>query len=358
MRYCVIMCGGVGSRFWPHSREERPKQFLDFFGTGRSLLQLTVDRVRSIVPIENIYLLTNRRYEALIHEQLPEIPAENILKEPARRNTAPCICWATHHIYARDPEAAIVTLPSDHLVLKELAFIEALTRGFEFIEQGDRLLTLGIQPTSPQTGYGYIQQGKPVDGTDNFYKIKSFTEKPDEELAEIFLRSGEFYWNAGMFLWRADAILRAFEKYAPEITALFDRGDGIWDTPGETPFIEEYFPTAPSISIDYAIMEKADNVYVETVDLGWSDVGSWKALYDASPKDRNGNVTQNSRVIAQDCHDTMFAVSGDKIVVAAGLNDYIVADAGNALLICPKDMEQKIRQVVNDVKDRFGEKYI
>ena len=161
-----------------------------------------------------------------------------------------------------------------------------------------------------------------------------------------------------MFLWRADAILRAFEKYAPEITALFDRGDGIWGTQGETPFIEEYFPTAPSISIDYAIMEKADNVYVETVDLGWSDVGSWKALYDASPKDRNGNVTQNSRVIAQDCHDTMFAVSGDKIVVAAGLNDYIVADAGNALLICPKDMEQKIRQVVNDVKDRFGEKYI
>lgn len=352
------MCGGVGSRFWPYSREEHPKQFLDFFGSGRSLLQLTVDRVRTVVPVENIYLVTNRRYEGLIQEQLPELPASNILKEPARRNTAPCICWATHHIYARDAEASIVTLPSDHLVLKEIAFVEALKRGFEFVESGDRLLTLGIQPTSPQTGYGYIQQGAEVPGVPGFHKVKSFTEKPNEELAEIFVRSGEFYWNAGMFLWRAESVLKSFARYAPEIASLFDKGAGAWGTPDESAFIEEYFPTATSISIDYAIMEKADNVYVETVDLGWSDVGSWKALYDASPKDRKGNVTQTCRVIEHDCTGTMFAVSGDKIVVAAGLKDYIVADSGNALLICPKDMEQKIRQVVNDVKDRFGDEYV
>ncbi len=358
MRYCVIMCGGVGSRFWPHSREQKPKQFLDFFGSGKSLLQLTVDRVRDLIPAKNIYLVTNKQYDKLIQEQLPDIPAENILKEPARRNTAPCICWATHHIYARDPLASIVTLPSDHLVLKEKAFLEALERGFEFVEAGDRLLTLGIQPTSPQTGYGYIQEGVKVHGLSNFFKVKSFTEKPNLEMAELFLSTGEFYWNAGMFLWRADTVLRAFDKYAPEIASLFEKGSAVWDTPREEAFIQENFPSSPSISIDYAIMEKADNVFVETVDLGWSDVGSWKALYDASPKDRNGNVTQNTRVLASDCKDTMFAVTGDKIVVAAGLKDFIVADAGNALLICPKDMEQKIRQMVNDVKDRFGDQYV
>lgn len=354
------MCGGVGSRFWPHSREERPKQFLDFFGTGRSLLQLTVDRVAGVVPHQNIFLVTNKRYSALIREQIPEIPSQNILEEPARRNTAPCVCWASHHIAAIDPEASIVTLPSDHLVLKEEAFREALRRGFEFVESGDYLLTLGIQPTSPQTGYGYIQQGENVKigDYDNFYKVRSFTEKPNREMAELFISTGEFYWNAGMFIWKAKSILRAFEKYDPDTAHLFDSAIGLWGTPGEHTFIEKHYPSAPSISIDYAIMEKADNVYVQTVDLGWSDVGSWKALYDASPKDTQGNVTQKSRVITQDCEDNIIAVEGDKIVVVAGLKDYIVADSGNALLICPKDMEQQIRQVVNDVKDRFGEKYI
>lgn len=354
------MCGGVGSRFWPHSREERPKQFLDFFGTGRSLLQLTVDRVAGIVPHQNIFLVTNKRYSALIREQIPEIPPQNILEEPARRNTAPCVCWASHHIAAIDPEASIVTLPSDHLVLKEEAFREALRRGFEFVESGDYLLTLGIQPTSPQTGYGYIQQGDKVKTGeyDNFYKVRSFTEKPNREMAELFISTGEFYWNAGMFIWNANSILRAFEKYDPDTAHLFDSAIGLWGTPGEHTFIEKHYPSAPSISIDYAIMEKADNVYVQTVDLGWSDVGSWKALYDASPKDAQGNVTQKTRVITQDCTDNIIAVEGDKIVVLAGLTDYIVADSGNALLICPKDMEQQIRQVVNDVKDRFGEKYI
>lgn len=351
------MCGGVGSRFWPFSREERPKQFLDFFGTGRSLLQLTVDRVKGLVPPENIYLVTNRLYAGLIREQLPEIPSDNILKEPARRNTAPCICWAAHHIAAKDPGASIVTLPSDHLVLKEEAFRDALRRGFEFVEAGDRLLTLGITPTSPQTGYGYIQQGEPVEGLEDFYKVRSFTEKPNAALAEEFIRSGEFYWNAGMFLWKASSILAAFGIYAPETSDLFEGGQGLYCTGEEEAFIEKRFPDAPAISIDYAIMEKASNVYVETVDLGWSDVGSWKALYDASPKDINANVTQNGRVLQEDCTGNIIAVQGNKIVVAAGLKDYIVADTPNALLICPKDMEQSVRRMVGEVKERFGKDY-
>ncbi|MBD5371269.1 MAG: mannose-1-phosphate guanylyltransferase [Bacteroides sp.] len=359
MRYCVIMCGGVGSRFWPFSREARPKQFLDFFGTGRSLLQLTFDRVLEVVPAERVLLVTNRQYAPLIREQLPEVPPANILLEPARRNTAPCICWAAHHIMARDPEASIVTLPSDHLVLKEQAFHTALRRGFEFVEQGDRLLTLGIKPTAPQTGYGYIQQGRPVEGMEDFFKVRSFTEKPDLELAKVFLASGEFFWNAGIFLWKAESILKAFREHDPETSAVFSAGEGLYATPGEEAFIAEAFPTAPSNSIDYAIMEKASNVYVETVDLGWSDLGSWKALHDASPHDGRGNVTQGCRVLQHDCRDTIFAVSDPgKIVVAAGLEGYIVADTPNSLLIYPASQEQRIRNVVTDVRTLFGPDYV
>lgn len=359
MRYCVIMCGGVGSRFWPSSREERPKQFLDFFGCGRSLLQMTFDRVLEIVPAERVILLTNRRYAPLIKEQLPEVPEENILLEPARRNTAPCICWAAHHIAAADPEASMVVLPSDHLVLKEKAFHESLKKGFEFVEGGDRLLTLGIQPSSPHTGYGYIQQDSPVDDVEGIFKVKSFTEKPNEELAKVFLASGEFFWNAGIFLWKAGSILKAFAGYDPETAAVFNRGEGTYGTPAETDFIDKAFASAPANSIDYAIMEKASNVYVETVEIGWSDLGSWKALYETSPRDADGNVTQNCRLIQQDCRNTVFAISDrDKIVVAKGLKDYIVADAGNALLIYPVADEQKIRQIVNDVKDRFGDEFV
>ena len=352
------MCGGIGSRFWPLSREEKPKQFLDFFGSGRSLLQLTFDRVREVVPAERILLVSNRRYAPLIKEQLPEVPEENILLEPARRNTAPCICWAAHHIMAKDPEASIVTLPSDHLVLRESAFHTALRRGFDFVEQADRLLTLGIRPTSPQTGYGYIQLGSPLDGMQDFFKVKSFTEKPNLDLAKVFLASGEFYWNSGMFLWTARAILDAFEQYDPETAQIFDAGRGKYLTSDEQPFIEEYYSSAPSNSIDYAIMEKARNVFVETVDLGWSDLGSWKALYDTSPHDAHGNVTQNCRVLQHNCNNTIFSIDhNDRIIVASGLKDYVVASSGNAILICPISEEQRIRQVVNDVKDLFGPEF-
>ena len=358
-RYCVIMCGGVGSRFWPFSRSDRPKQFLDFFGTGRSLLQQTFDRMLPITDPSHIILVTNAAYHDIIREQLPEIPESNILLEPARRNTAPCVCWAAHHIFSLDPEASIVTLPSDHLLLKETEFHRVIRKGLDFVEGGDRLLTIGLNPTSPHTGYGYIQRGAALGGgEEEIMKVKSFTEKPDLEMAKVFLASGEFFWNSGMFLWRADSILKAFEKYAGDTASVFDAGDGLYGTDKEKAFIEKAFANAPSISIDYAIMEKADNVYVKTADLGWSDLGTWNALYDCSPKNQEHNVTQNCKVLALDCEGTLFAVGGDKIIVAAGLKDYIVADQGNALLIYPLKDEQKIRQVVNDVKARFGEEYV
>lgn len=357
-RYCVIMCGGVGSRFWPFSRNDRPKQFLDFFGTGKSLLQLTVERISPIVKPENIILVTNRQYAGIIREQLPQVKESNILLEPARRNTAPCVCWAAEHIHAIDPEASIVTLPSDHLVLKEIEFLKAIDEGLSFVESGDRLLTLGIQPTGPNTGYGYIQQGGPIEGVDGIRKVKSFTEKPNLEMAKLFLQSGEFFWNSGIFLWTAENILKAFKKYSPDILQILSAPEDVYNTPREAEFIDRQFPNTPSISIDYAIMEKADNVYVKTVDLGWSDLGTWKALYETSPRNAEGNVTQNCKVLAADCSGSMFAVTGDKIIVAAGLKDYIVADNGNALLIYPIAEEQKIRQIVNEVKTRFGEDYV
>ena len=357
-RYCVIMCGGVGSRFWPLSRNDRPKQFLDFFGTGRSLLQMTVDRILPLISADNIILVTNSAYADIIREQLPDIKESNILLEPARRNTAPCICWAAHHILALDPEAIIATLPSDHLILKEDVFRDVLEEGLKFVEQGNRLLTIGLRPGSPHTGYGYIQLGKPLPDYPGICKVKSFTEKPDYEMAKVFVESGEFYWNSGMFLWSAKSILDAFSRYAPEISAIFNAGEGSYATPRERDFIENSFPASPSISIDYAIMEKADNVYVKTADIGWSDLGSWKALYETSPKNIDGNVTQGCQVLLSDCTNSVFAVSDEKIVVASGLDGYIVAENDNALLIYPIADEQRIRQVVNDVSARFGENYI
>lgn len=356
-RYCVIMCGGVGSRFWPFSRSEMPKQFLDFFGTGRTLLQMTVDRVLPLVPHERIILVSNEAYLPLLQEQLPDIPRENILLEPARRNTAPCVCWAAHHIYALDRHASIMTLPSDHLILKEEAFRQAMTHGMDFVETHDALLTLGITPTAPETGYGYIQRGQPCQDAEGITEVKCFTEKPSLEMAEVLLASGDFFWNSGIFLWKADTILRAFADLAPDIAEVFDAGDDLYATDAENDFIAGAFPTAPSISVDYAIMEKASNVFVKTVDLGWSDLGTWKALYETSLRNEQGNVTQNCRLITKDCSGSVFAIKGDKVIVAAGLENYIVAENGNALLIVPMDREQEIRHLVNEVKARFGEDY-
>ncbi len=338
-RYCVIMCGGIGSRFWPYSRANMPKQFIDFLGTGRSLLQMSYDRILPVVPKENILVVTNEAYAALVKEQLPDLPARSILLEPARRNTAPCIAWAAYHIQAREQQ-----------------FEESILRGFAFVESHEALLTLGINPSRPETGYGYIQIGSEVERGLN--KVKTFTEKPDIELAKVFLETGEFFWNSGIFLWKAETIIKAMHEHSPEIAQVFDRGLAVLGTEGETAFIEEEFPTCMSISIDFAVMEKASNVYVETVDFGWSDLGTWSSLYDNSPKNSSANVTQNCRVLSYDSTGNIFAVRGDKLIAVSGLNDYIVSDAGDVLLICPKAEEQSIRNMVSDAKLKFGDKYL
>lgn len=355
-RYCVIMCGGIGSRFWPYSRTDKPKQFIDFFGTGRSLLQMTYDRIAPLVPSENILVVTNSRYASLVREHLPMLSDSQILLEPDRRNTAPCIAWATYHIAALDPEASIIVTPSDHLITRESVFDKCVIRGFEFIEKNDALLTLGITPTRPETGYGYIQIGSEVEP--GLLKVKTFTEKPDRELAQVFVDSGEFFWNAGIFMWRASVIKKALHRYLPDLCSEFDEGADFFGTPEEQEFIDKVFPGCPSISIDFAVMEKADNVYVECVDFGWSDLGTWGSLYENSPKNIAANVTQQCNVIAYNSSGNIFLAPDDKLVVVSGMKDFIVADAGDVLLICPKAEEQKIRQMVNDVKQRFDDRYM
>ncbi len=355
-RYCVIMCGGVGSRFWPFSKAALPKQFIDFFGTGRSLLQMAFDRVNGIVPVENIILITNESYEHLIKEQLPEISDDRILLEPARRNTAPCIAWAAHHIQAINPEAKMMVAPSDHLVINVEKFRQSVNSAFDFIDSHDALVTMGIKPSRPETGYGYIQVGETVEG--DFSNVKTFTEKPNEDLARVFLESGEFFWNSGMFFWRADTIIRALNEHAPEVNAIFEKGDQYFGTPDERKYIEDNFEACPSISIDFAIMEKAPNVFVETVDFGWNDLGTWRSLYEHSPKNKDGNVTQKCKALMYNSHNNIVAVKGDKLVVTSGLEGYIVADVDDALLIVPLEEEQKIKNYVNEVKSKFGDKYL
>lgn len=356
-RYCVIMCGGIGSRFWPYSRTNRPKQFIDFLGTGRSLLQMSYDRILPIVDPKNIIVVTNAQYAPLIKEQLPDLDDSQILLEPARRNTAPCIAWAAWHIAARDPEASMIVTPSDHLITRENLFEQSVKAGFEFVESHDALLTLGIKPTRPETGYGYIQIGEPVADGGDILKVKTFTEKPNRELAQVFLDSGEFFWNSGIFIWSAKAIKEAMKQHAPEIAAVFDGGLDVMATAAERTFIEQNFAGCLSISIDFAVMEKASNVYVETVNFGWNDLGTWSALYDNSPKNRDANVTQRCKVLAYNSRGNIFAVKNDKLIVVEGLNDYIIADADDVLLICPKSEEQSIKNMVADAKMHFGDKY-
>lgn len=355
-RYCVIMCGGIGSRFWPYSRTDMPKQFIDFFGTGRSMLQMCYDRILPVVSRENILVITNSRYASLVKEQLPDLDDSQILLEPDRRNTAPCIAWAAYHIAARDPQASMIVTPSDHLITREHIFEQCVLRGFDFVETHDALLTLGINPTRPETGYGYIQIGDEVEP--GLLKVKTFTEKPDLELAQVFVDSGEFFWNAGIFLWTATAIKEALHKYAPDLACEFDKGTDDFGTDREMDFINRQFPACPSISIDFAVMEKASNVYVECVDFNWNDLGTWGSLYDNSPKNITGNVTQKCNVIAYNSSGNIFMAPDDKLVVVSGLTDFIVADAGDVLLICPKDEEQKIKQMANDVKERFNERFM
>lgn len=355
-RYCVIMCGGVGSRFWPYSRTSLPKQFIDFFGTGRTLLQMTFDRICPLVEPSNILVVTNADYAHIVREQLPGIADSQILLEPCRRNTAPCIAWAGAHILALDPQASMIVTPADHLITNEIEFQASVRRGFGFVESRDALLTLGIHPTRPETGYGYIQIGTEVEP--GISKVKTFTEKPDLEIARVFVESGEFFWNAGIFLWSVRAIAEAFRNLAPDLAREFAKGVDAFGTPAEAEFIRNHFPACPNISVDFAIMEKAPNVYVECVDFGWSDLGTWGALYDHSPKTGEGNVTQRCNIITYSSTGNIFAVRNEKLIVVSGLHDYIVADSGDAMLICPRAQEQEIKQMVKDVRDRFDDRYL
>jgi len=341
--YCVILAGGIGSRFWPYSRKSKPKQFLDFFGTGHTLLQQTFDRYSKIVPRENIFIITNAQYEDLVKQQIPELSRSQILLEPTRRNTAPCIAWVSSHIKRINPYANIIVAPSDHLILKEDEFVEAISNGLEFVNQSPQLLTLGIKPSRPETGYGYIQIAE--EKTKDFYKVKTFVEKPELEFAKMFVESGEFYWNSGIFLWNVNTILDAFHTYMPEICAKVING-------------EEDFESCPNISIDYGIMEKAENVYVQLCNFGWADLGSWGALHEASPKDQHKNVIADGHTLLYDCKNNIVAVPKGKLVVLQGLEDYLVADTNNALLICRKDDEGNIRRFVNDVQVKLGDEFV
>jgi mannose-1-phosphate guanylyltransferase len=344
------MAGGVGSRFWPFSRTNRPKQFLDFFGTGRSLLQLTYDRFRKIIPAENILVVSNVIYKDTILEQLPELNENQVLLEPHRRNTAPCIAYAMNRIKAITDKANIIVAPSDHLILKENEFIDVLKEGLEFVENNDSLLTIGIKPSRPETGYGYIQIN---DGEGNLRKVKTFTEKPNAELAKVFFETGEFYWNSGIFLWSLSTIDNAFERLLPDVASKFSAGKNLFNTQDEQNFINEIYPTCINISIDYGVMEKADNVYVLCADIGWTDLGTWGSLYEMSNKDENQNVALKCKTVFYESTDNIVALPQDKLAVIEGLSGYLIAESDNVLLICKKDEEARIRQFVNDVTVMF-----
>lgn len=354
--YCVIMSGGIGSRFWPYSRKEKPKQFLDFFGTGRSLLQQTFDRFKKIIPTENIFIVTNDHYLSLVEEQIPEIDKTQILLEPTRRNTAPCIAWASYHIKAINPQANIVVAPSDHLILKESEFLDSITYGLNYVSKNEHLLTLGITPNRPETGYGYIQIANQLE--DNLYKVKTFTEKPQLELAKVFVESGEFYWNSGLFIWNVNSIIKSIEKHLPEVSSKFEVGKDIYTTPEETEFIAEAFPACPNVSIDFGIMEKADNVYVTLGDFGWSDLGTWSSLYDLSEKDEQQNAVVQGDTLLYNSKNNIVVLPEGKLAIIDGLENYLIAESDNVLMICNKDDEQAIRRYVSDAQLKFEDKYI
>lgn len=345
--FCVIMAGGVGSRFWPFSRNNKPKQFLDFFGTGRSLLQMTFDRFAKVIPASNIIIVSNAAYKDLIMEQLPIIKPSQILLEPCRRNTAPCIAYAMSHIKAINPNANMVVAPSDHLITKEMEFLNAIERGLNFVSQSNSLLTLGIKPNRPETGYGYIQAI--VDAEGDFKPVKTFTEKPNLELAKVFVNSGEFFWNSGVFMWSLKTIDAAFREFLPEISQKFESGMDKMNTEEEQSFIDEIFPTCQNISIDYGIMEHAREVYMLSGDYGWSDMGTWGALKDISESDENGNVILKCKGLTYDSNDNIVVLPEGKLAVIQGLEGYIIVESDNTLLICKASDEQRIRQFVNDV---------
>jgi len=359
-QYCIIMAGGVGSRFWPMSTTSHPKQFLDILGTGRTLIQQTFDRFKELCPTKNIYIVTNDIYEDLVIEQLPEIPKENILTEPARKNTAPCIAYASYKIHQLNPNALTVVAPSDHLITKEDTFIKAIKSCFAKAKSEDCLVTLGIKPSRPDTGYGYIQFiDSPLKEKDKrMYKVKTFTEKPDHDMAQFFMESGDFLWNSGIFIWSTKSVISSFEKHDPELANVFKDGTEFYNTDKEKDFIKRAYNVCKNISVDYSLLEKADNVYVRSSIIGWSDLGTWGSLFTHINHDKGNNALVGKNIMAYDCHDCIVHVPNDKLVVLQGLKDFIVVEAEGVLMVCKKQDEQQIRNFVNDVKVKKGDKFV
>ena len=349
--YAVIMAGGIGSRFWPMSKVTFPKQFLDILGTGETLIQQTFNRLQRVCPKENILIVTNKNYKDLCLEQLPNVIESNILCEPAMRNTAPCVAYAAFKIQSMNENANMIIAASDHIILKEDEFVRVASDCLEVVAKNDILLTLGITPSRPDTGYGYIQfTTEKLDNHQRIRKVKTFTEKPNQELALNFLDSGDFLWNSGMFVWSAKSITLAFRKQMRDMYDVFEQGKQFYNTSKETEFIDRIFPGCKNISIDYGIMEKSENAYVYPTDLGWSDLGTWGSLYAHLNLDENRNAVQGNKVMLYDSEDNIIKVPNDKVLVMQGMNGYIVVENEGILLICKKENEQQIKQFVTDLK--------
>ena len=355
--YVAIMAGGIGSRFWPVSRVGLPKQFLDILNTGKTLIQSTFDRFAQFIPVENIYIVTSYQYKDITSKQLPELPPENIVCEPSRKNTAPCVAYISYKLQQLNPESNLICAPADHLILDDVTFIKNSLEALGFTEKNNALLTLGIKPFQPNTGYGYIQYEQHA-VSDNVYKVKTFTEKPDLELAKTFIASGDFLWNAGIFVWQTKNIIEAFEKYLPEMHEIFDGAKKAMNSSSEKEAIEVIYPLCVSISIDYAILEKADNVYVIPSSFGWSDLGTWGSAYENLEKDYHENAVAGDNVILFDSFKNIVHTSGEKLILLQGLDDFIVVDTPDALLVCKKENEQSIKEYLAEIKRNKGDKYL
>lgn len=355
--YVAIMAGGIGSRFWPKSRTSYPKQFLDILNTGKTLIQWTFERYAAFIPKENIFVVTSEEYSSIVAEQLPEIPLENIVAEPSRKNTAPCVAYISFKLFQKDPEASLIVAPSDHMILDNENFMRITRTALNFVDHQEAFITLGITPTYPNTGYGYIQFDTDSQG-ENIHKVKTFTEKPNLELAKTFVASGEFLWNGGIFVWKVKTVINAFEKYQPEMFELFDNEKEHFDTIGEKDAINRIYPQCTNVSIDYAIMEKADNVYVIPSSFGWSDLGTWNSAYENLDKDYLGNAVASDNVIVIDATKCMVSAPHEKLILLQGLDDFIIVDTKDVLMICKKEKEQAIKEYVAEVKRSKGDKYL
>lgn len=353
--YAILMAGGVGSRFWPVSTQDFPKQFHDMLGTGDTLLQKTFQRLSKLIPEENIFVLTNARYKDLVFQQLPGVTDRQVLLEPAMRNTAPCILYASLKIQKENPDAVMIVAPSDHWIEDETKFIENVQHAFDFCETNDVLMTLGIQPTFPNTGFGYIEYDQSE--KEAIKPVHQFREKPDYETAKSFIDQGNFLWNAGIFIWSAKSVVKSFQFHQPQLFELFEKGIAIYNTDDEDFFIAENYRKSENISVDYAIMEVSENVYVLPAEFDWNDLGTWGSLYDKLEKDNHQNAVVNARTWTEDATGNMIRTKDNKIVVLDGLKDYIIVDKDDVLLIFPKSKEQDIKQMLQDVKDKFGENY-